>query len=139
MRGVAHALAAAGFAVELPLLPGHGTTVDDMNTTTWHDWSAAAEEALEKLQARVSGKVIVVGLSMGGSLTGWLGTRHPELAGLAFINAAVTLPPEMRDGAEALLDSGTEYLDGIGSDIADPDSTETAYAKTPVKPLLSLL
>jgi len=110
-----------------------------MNTTTWSDWSAAAEEALEKLQARASGKVVVVGLSMGGSLTAWLGTRHPELAGLAFINAAITMPPEMRDGAQALLDSGTEYLDGIGSDIADPESTETAYEKTPVKPLLSLL
>src|SRR6476620_7415188 len=139
MRGIAHALSDAVLTVELPLMPGRGPTVEDMNTTTWSDWSAAAEEALEKLQARASGKVVVVGLSMGGSLTAWLGTRHPELAGLAFINAAITMPPEMRDGAQALLDSGTEYLDGIGSDIADPESTETAYEKTPVKPLLSLL
>jgi len=139
MRGIAHALAAAGFAVELPLLPGHGTTVEDMNTTSWRDWSAAAEEALEKLQARVPGKVVVVGLSMGGSLTGYLGTRHPELAGLAFINAAVTLPEGMREGVQAMLDTGVEYMDGIGSDIADPDSTESAYAQTPLKPLLSLL
>ena len=28
MRGVAEALAAVGFAVELPLLPGHGTSVE---------------------------------------------------------------------------------------------------------------
>ena len=139
MRGIAHALAAAGFAVELPLLPGHGTTVEDMNTTTWRDWSAAAEEALEKLEARVPGKVIVTGLSMGGSLTGWLGTRHPEVAGLAFINAAVRIPEDMRAGVQALLDSGEEYMDGIGSDIADPDSTESAYLQTPLKPLLSLL
>src|SRR3954452_7292293 len=139
MRGIAHALAGAGFAVELPLLPGHGTTVEEMNTTTWHDWSAAAEEALEKLEARVPGKVVVVGLSMGGSLTGWLGTRHPEVAGLAFINAAVTLPDGMREGVKALLESGAEYMDGIGSDIADPDMTESAYQQTPLKPLLSLL
>ena len=139
MRGVAHALAAAGFAVELPLLPGHGTTVEEMNTTSWADWSAAAEEALEKLEARVPGKVVVTGLSMGGSLTGWLGTRHPEVAGLAFINAAISVPEEMRAGVQALLDSGEEYMDGIGSDIADPGSTETAYAKTPLKPLLSML
>ena len=139
MRGIAHALAAAGFAVELPLLPGHGTTVEDMNTTSWSDWSAAAEEALEKLEARVPGKVVVAGLSMGGSLTGWLGTRHPELAGLAFINAAISVPEEMKTGVQALLDTGQEYMDGIGSDIADPDSTESAYAQTPLKPLLSLL
>ncbi len=139
MRGVAHALAAAGFTVELPLLPGHGTCVEDMNATSWADWSAAAEDALAKLEARVTGKVVVVGLSMGGSLTGYLGTRHPELAGLVFINAAVTLPPDMREGVQALLDSGMEYMDGIGSDIADPDSFENAYEKTPLKPLLSLL
>jgi len=139
MRGIAHALAGAGFAVELPLLPGHGTTVEDMNTTTWRDWSAAAEEALEKLEARVPGKVVVVGLSMGGSLTGWLGTRHPELAGLGFVNAAVSLPDGMREGVAALIDTGTEYMDGIGSDIADPDMTESAYPQTPLKPLLSLL
>jgi carboxylesterase len=138
MRGIAHALAAAGFTVELPLLPGHGTSVEDMITTTWSDWSAAAEEALEKLQARVDGKVVVVGLSMGGSLTAWLGTRHPELVGLAFINPAVTMPPDMREGVQAMLDSGEEYIVGIGSDIADPDCTESAYEKTPLKPLLSL-
>jgi len=139
MRPIAHALAAAGFAVELPLLPGHGTTVEEMNTTTWRDWSSAAEEALEKLEARVEGKVVVAGLSMGGSLTAWLGTRHPELAGLAFINAAITMPPEMREAVQAMLDAGTEYMDGIGSDIADPDATELAYDKTPLRPLLSLL
>jgi carboxylesterase len=139
MRGIAHALAGAGFAVELPLLPGHGTTVEDMNTTMWRDWSAAAEEALEKLGARVPGKVVVVGLSMGGSLTGWLGTRHPELAGLGFVNPAVSLPDGMREGVAALIDTGTEYMDGIGSDIADPDMTESAYPQTPLKPLLSLL
>lgn len=139
MRGVAHALAAAGFAVELPLLPGHGTTVEDMNTTSWSDWSAAAEEALEKLEARVPGKVVLTGLSMGGSLTGWLGTRHPEVAGLAFVNAAISVPEEMRAGVQALLDAGEEYMDGIGSDIADPESTESAYQQTPLKPLLSLL
>jgi carboxylesterase len=139
MRAVARALAAAGFAVELPLLPGHGTAVEDMNATSWSDWSAAAEEALEKLEARVPGRVVVTGLSMGGSLTGWLGTRHPELAGLAFINAAVQVPEELRAGVQALLDIGQEYMDGIGSDIADPDSTESAYPQTPLKPLLSLV
>src|SRR5580692_2929043 len=68
MRGLAEALAAAGFAVELPLLPGHGTSVEDMVTTGWADWSAAAEAAYEKLAAN-SDRVVVAGLSMGGTLT----------------------------------------------------------------------
>src|SRR4029453_6653802 len=45
MRPLAEAFAAAGYTVELPLLPGHGTTVDDMIATGWDDWSAAAAAA----------------------------------------------------------------------------------------------
>ena len=37
------AFAAAGFTVELPLLPGHGTSVEDMVPTRWSDWAAAVE------------------------------------------------------------------------------------------------
>ena len=68
MRGVADAMVAAGFHVEMPLLPGHGTRVADMLPTRWADWSAAADAAYQRLAAR-SSKVVVVGLSMGGALT----------------------------------------------------------------------
>src|SRR5213080_266698 len=71
MRGLAKAFAAAGFAVELPRLPGHGTAIEDMLETDWRDWSGAAESAYEKLTARCN-KVVVGGLSMGGTLTLWL-------------------------------------------------------------------
>src|SRR3954451_25431214 len=139
MRGVAEALAEAGFAVELPLMPGHGTSVQDMIPTGWADWLGAAEYALGKLSARVPGKVIVVGLSMGGALTCSLATDHPELAGIVAINAVVTEPEGMGDGVRAMLDSGMELMDGIGSDIADPDAHELAYPETPLRPLLTLM
>ena len=71
MRGLAEALAGAGFAVELPRLPGHGTTIDDMLETGWTDWSGAAEAAYQDLAGRCD-KVVVGGLSMGGTLTLWL-------------------------------------------------------------------
>ncbi len=35
MRGLAEAFHAAGYSVELPLLPGHGTAIEDMLPTTW--------------------------------------------------------------------------------------------------------
>src|SRR5687767_14302407 len=38
MRPLAEAFAAAGFTVELPLLPGHGTVIEDMIPTRWADW-----------------------------------------------------------------------------------------------------
>jgi carboxylesterase len=139
MRGVAEAFAAAGFSVELPRLPGHGTTVEDMMTTSWADWSGEAEAAYQRLAARTE-KVVVAGLSMGGTLTLWLGLQHPEIAGLVCINP-LTVPQsaEVIDMARGMLEEGTDALPGIGSDIADPDVTESAYAGTPLRPLISLV
>ena len=89
MRGLAEALAAAGFTVELPLLPGHGTTVEDMIPTGWADWSAAPRRRTGSSRARCE-QVVVAGLSMGGTLTSWLAAEHPEIAGIVCINAVVT-------------------------------------------------
>ena len=139
MRGVAEAFAAAGFHVELPRLPGHGTHVDDMVPTTWADWTAAAEDAFQRLASRSSG-VVVAGLSMGGALTLWVGSMHPEVLGLVCINPATQpQPPEVIEMLGDFLEQGMSVIPGIGSDIADPDVTETAYEGTPINPLLSLM
>ena len=139
MRGVAESLAAAGFHVEMPLLPGHGTHVDDMLPTRWADWSGAAEAAYQQLASR-SDKVVVVGLSMGGALTLRIGADHPEVVGLVCINPA-TQPqaPEVVAMVQGMIDGGTEVMPAIGSDIADPDAKESAYDATPLRPLMSLV
>jgi carboxylesterase len=137
MRGVAEALAAAGFTVELPLLPGHGTRIEDMLDTGWDDWLGCAEAAYQDLAARCE-QVVVVGLSMGGALTAWLGSDHPEIAGLVCINAIVSEPEGMRDAVEQVIATGADRFAGIGSDIAKPGVVETAYADTPLAPLLTL-
>ncbi len=138
MRGIAEAAAAAGFSVELPRLPGHGTTVEDMMTTGWSDWSSAAEAAYQQLRARCS-HVVVGGLSMGGALTLWLAAEHPEIDGIVCINPAAQAQPELAELAKGMIADGTTTLDGVGSDIADPDVTESAYVLTPLAPLVSLL
>jgi carboxylesterase len=140
MRGLAHAAAAAGHAVECPRLPGHGTAVEDMLETSWQDWVGEAEAALGRLRAKLpeGGRIVVAGLSMGGSLTAHLGTKHPDLAGLAFINALAEGPGELRAIVEEGVAGGVDIFPGIGSDIADPDVTESAYEGTPLRPLLTL-
>ena len=137
MRGIAEALAEAGFTVELPLLPGHGTSVEDMIPTGWADWLGAAEDAYAQLAATCE-TVAVVGLSMGGALTLTLAAEHPEIVGIVCINAVVSAPEGMAEAVHGLLAEGMITMDGIGSDIADPDSVETAYAETPLAPLLTM-
>ena len=139
MRGLAEALAAEGFHVELPRLPGHGTTLDDMLGTRWSDWSAAVETAYQRLAAR-AGAVVVAGLSMGGALTLWTGLQHPDVAGLVCVNPA-TEPqaPDVRALLDEMLAGGTDVMPGIGSDIADPESSESAYDGAPLRPLVSLI
>ncbi len=138
MRALAECFAAAGFTVELPRLPGHGTHVDDMLPTRWADWSAALEAEYLDLSARVD-SVVVVGLSMGATLVAWLASRHEGVAGVVTVNglfdpASADLIPLL----EAELANG-EVMAGIGSDIAKPDVIETAYVGTPLRPLVSLL
>ena len=140
MRELAEAFAAAGFHVEMPRLPGHGTHVDDMVPTRWPDYVAEAERAYQALAARAD-QVVVAGLSMGGALTLRIGADHPEIVGLICINAA-TAPIGLEDMGpvmEQLLDAGVEVAPGIGSDIADPDVRESAYEGSPLRPLTSFI
>ena len=138
MRGLALAFADAGFTVEMPLLPGHGTDISDMLPTRWKDWSEAAEVAYTELAAR-SDSVVVVGLSMGGMLAVWLAQRHPEIAAIAVVNPLIAPP----DGdtltlVESMIENGDEVAPGIGSDIALEGAEESAYPGLPLRAALSL-
>ena len=89
MQGLAAALAAAGFAVSVPLLPGHGTTVQDWARTGWPDWLAAVEAEYVRLEQE-HGRVYCCGLSMGGSLCLALAAKHAP-AGVATLASPVFL------------------------------------------------
>jgi carboxylesterase len=139
MRGLAEACAAAGFHVELPRLPGHGTTLEDLCTTSWADWSGEAAAALERLRSRTD-RVVVAGLSMGGALTLRLGIDHPDVRGLVCVNpAAQPQAAELIAMLEGLLADGITELPPIANDIADPTQQELAYEAVPIRQLLSLI
>jgi len=142
MTSQAQVMAAAGHHVEQPRLPGHGTSLDDMLTTDWSDWSGEAAAAYDRLAARVD-KIVVMGLSMGGTLTLWTGLERQgdgKLAGLICVNPATQpQPDEVMAMIKEMVDDGTEVMPGIGSDIADPDVTEIAYEGTPARQLISLV
>lgn len=138
MRPVFDALAAEGMTVDMPLLPGHGTVVEDMIPTGFPDWLEAAEAAYVRLAGECD-TVAVVGLSMGGALTVWLASEHPEIAGIACLNAIVSPPEGMVEAVQEMLGSGMETMPGIGSDIAKEGTVESAYPDTPLRPILTLI
>jgi carboxylesterase len=137
MRPLATALAEAGFAIELPLLPGHGTRWRDMACTTWQDWARGAIEALGRLQARTEAQV-VVGLSAGGTLTLHLAAAQGDtLSGIVLINPSLfSLDPRLR--LLPMLRRVVPCLPSFGDDIAKQGVTERAYAQVPLNALYSL-
>ncbi len=87
MRSVGDYLYQRGLTVSGPLLPGHGTTVEDMNRTPWTAWVDSVEQALIELRERCE-MVFVGGLSMGSLLTLYLAAHHPELPGAVIYSPA---------------------------------------------------
>jgi esterase/lipase len=137
MRAWAGHLAAAGLAVSLPRLPGHGTSWREANLTGWEDWVAALDRELDDLAASCS-TVFVMGLSMGGTLALRLAQVHPQrVAGLVLVNPSLlTLRPDAR--LLPLLRRVTPSWRPIGSDIKRPFVVEQAYERTPLHAAASL-
>jgi len=77
MRFVANGIARAGYTVTCPQLAGHCGTVEDMKATTWQDWYASAEKALDEMR-KTCDTVIVGGLSTGAVLALLLAARRPK-------------------------------------------------------------
>jgi len=138
VRALAVRFAEAGHSVELPLLPGHGTTIEDLVPTRFDDWYQAAAAAYADLDARCK-RVVIVGLSMGGTLATLLAVEH-EPAALVLINPQVAPPPEtVVEVVQGLADEGVATIPAIGGDIAKENTEELAYAATPVLALLSFI
>jgi carboxylesterase len=89
MRPFGEHLAAEGYGVAVPRLPGHGTTWQEMNKTAWPDWYAVLDNELERLR-KEHDQVFLVGLSMGGCLVLRLAEEHGgDVSGLVLINPSV--------------------------------------------------
>ena len=139
VRGVADAVIAAGYDVEVPRLPGHGTTVDDMLTTRWSDWAGEVASARDRLARRVD-HVVLVGQSMGATLILASALDDASVDGVVCVNP-LTRPraPEEIEMIDDLLEDGFEVAPGDGSDIADPDWHDLSYGGTPLAPIRSLV
>lgn len=130
-------LAAHGYTVRVPRLPGHGTRWQDMNITTWQDWYAEADRSFRELAAR-SSRVFVMGLSMGGSLTLRLAEMKGDaIAGIVLVNPAVHSERPDRF-ALPIIKHIIGSFPGISNDIKKEGQDEGAYDRIPLKAAHSL-
>jgi carboxylesterase len=141
MRDWAAHLAAQGYAVRLPRLPGHGTRWQDLNKTRWPEWYGEIRQAYDELAQRCD-VVFAAGLSMGGTLVTKLAEDLADdpaskLRGLILVNPAYGT--ERRDAVFA------RYVcwfltsrPGIGSDVKKARIAEEGYDRTPLRAFVSL-
>lgn len=91
VRPLANRLHQGGFTVSAPLLPGHGTSPDDLNKKTWRDWVETAEKAYRGLTAQCE-VTFVAGESMGALLSLHLAATFPAIRGILLYAPAVRIP-----------------------------------------------
>ncbi|MGZ5403520.1 MAG: alpha/beta hydrolase [Nocardioides sp.] len=137
MRPWAESLNTRGYAVEVPLLPGHGTRWQDLNDVAWTSWYDAASVALDRLLTTCE-SVVVCGLSMGGSVALLLAEERPgDVAGVVLVNPFVS---SNRKELVALpvLQRLVPSLAGVVNDIRLPGQDEHGYARLPLKGLFQV-
>ena len=138
MKPWGEALAERGYAVEVPRLPGHGTTWQELNTLTWDDWYAELAAAFDRLVAD-NDLVVVGGLSMGGALVLRLAADRPaDVAGVMLVNPAVATK-RLDVKLLPVLKHVVKSFPGIANDIKKPGVEENGYDRTPLKAIHTML
>jgi carboxylesterase len=138
MRPWGDHLAAEGFTVSCPRLPGHGTRWQELNRTTWQDWYGEIERAFEDLRRRTD-HVFVMGRSMGGTLTLRLAEKHADqIAGIVLVNPSILSENKLMR-AVPVLKLFVRSVKAIANDIRKEGMDEIAYRRTPVRAVGSLV
>jgi len=141
IREWALAFAAAGFSVEAPLLPGHGTCVEDLIDTQWSDYEQCAEEAYQRL-AKYHRQIIVGGICTGSMLAASVVEQHPKTTvGLISINGFFKLPKHWNFGFMVeLSETNRRFFPWFhGKSVEDPDAPALiAYEQAAVAPIITM-
>jgi len=138
VRPVIQHLADHGITVSAPVLPGHGTSPEELKETRSRHWVRAAEAELISLQERFGVKnVHVVGFSMGGLIALYLAAHHQ----VASVTTLAT-PSKLADWRQILVPLGKYLVPWYESRIRNPEiaaQLETNYERMPTSAIHSLL
>lgn len=147
MTYLGESLGRRGMTVVAPTLPGHMTSPEDLDATTWRDWFRAVEECFDELKERCT-HVAVVGQSLGALLALHLAASRPqEPVAIASLAAPLWLAPlptaicRVTRRFPAVLNVLHTLPKLGGSDLADKRLRRRipGYSVVPVRALCSLI
>lgn len=136
IRPVIEYLSSQGITVSAPVLPGHGTSPEELRETRSRHWVRAAEAELAALQERF-GRVHVVGFSMGGLIALYLAAHH-QVASVTTLAA----PVKLNDWRQILVPLGKYLIPYYNSKIRNPEiaaQLENNYERMPTSAIHSLM
>ena len=76
MKKLGEFLATKGYHIVINNLPGHGTTIEDCNKTTFNQWLDFSKQEFAKLCSK-SDTTYIIGCSMGGAIALYLASIFP--------------------------------------------------------------
>lgn len=90
MRPLGEHLYRKGYTVKGVLLPGHGTSVEDLARNNWQTWYNEVLKGYKELQQHCE-RIFVIGLSMGGALALHLAANENIKGGIVSICTPIFL------------------------------------------------
>jgi carboxylesterase len=122
VQPLADLLTAAGHDVQVPTLPGHGTSPEDLVGIGWSEWLAAVPHA-----------EVLVGQSMGASLALTVAAVNHHIRLVVAINPPMA-DEEVLEGLEWRRSRGHDWIDA--PELAEG---EVGYARLPITALIEMV
>ena len=129
LRPLVDRIAEAGYAVEVPLMPGHGGLPAELQELSFDDWASAMRTRAKALKEK-HGKLVIVGFSMGTLVALKLASEIPDLTGLVILGCALELAPYFGVPFSAFERFGWKVPDAYLVKLGPADMTDRAAART---------
>ena len=120
MRLVADYLNQRGLTVFGPLLPGHGTDIEDLSKRKWQEWTGYIEKEFTNLKRNCQ-VVFTGGLSLGSLLSLYLAAHNDEVDGVLAYSPAI----KVSDWRASLIPLLKYFMPNLPKDedfVTDPDA-----------------
>nr|WP_290666313.1 alpha/beta fold hydrolase [Ardenticatena sp.] len=138
VRELGERLHACGHTVAAPLLPGHGTSMEDLRRRRWQEWAEHIQTCARRLR-NTHTHLFVIGSSLGAGLALWLALHEP-LSG--FVGLGTPYRLRWPTYAAYILQYMTPILPKRGgASIRNPDARHRhpSYVGIPARSMLEMM